>query len=59
MRGGGGILDQTRSSMFPDSAEAQACLDVWTKVMLRQQVIVREQSKDFMKITTARMEESD
>ena len=55
----GGILDQTCSSMSPDSVEAQACLDDWTKAMLRQQKILREQSEEFMEMTTIRMEGSD
>ena len=29
------ILGQTRSSMSPDSVEAQTCLDDWTKATLR------------------------
>ena len=33
----GNILDPTRSSMSPDSIEAQSCLDDWTKAVFRQQ----------------------
>ena len=34
---GGNILDSTRSSMSPDSIEAQSCLDDWMKAVFRQQ----------------------
>jgi len=34
---GGNILDETRSRMTPDSLEAQACVDDWTKAELRAQ----------------------
>ena len=30
---GGNILDPTRSSMSPNSIEAQSCLDDWTKAV--------------------------
>ena len=32
---GDNILDATRSSMSPDSIEAQACLDDWMKAQFR------------------------
>ena len=41
------ILGQTRSSMSPNSVEAQACLDDWTKAALRQQESVHEQNEDY------------
>jgi len=56
---GGSILDQTHSSMSPDSVEAQGCLDDWTKVVLRQQENMQEQSEDFMKMTTTGTERKD
>ena len=34
---GGSILDETRSSMSPESLEAQACLDDWCKANRRIQ----------------------
>ena len=42
---GGNILDPTRSSMSPDSIEAQACLNDWTKAEFRQQE--HEQTYEF------------
>ena len=44
---GGNILDSTRSSMSPDSIEAQSCLDDWTKVVFRQQEKEHEQMYEF------------
>ena len=33
---GGSILDQTHSSMSPESVEAQSSLNDWTKAMLKR-----------------------
>ena len=41
---GGNILDPTRSSMSPDSIEAQSCLDDWTKAVFRKQKKEHEQT---------------
>jgi hypothetical protein len=50
---GGNILDDTRSSMNPESLEAQTCMEDWVKASLRQQEYVREQSDDdFFELTT-------
>ena len=43
----GNILDPTRSSMSPDSIEAQSCLDDWTKAVFRQQKKEHEQTYEF------------
>ncbi|EFH61806.1 hypothetical protein ARALYDRAFT_479822, partial [Arabidopsis lyrata subsp. lyrata] len=43
---GGQILDETRSRMSPDSLEAQACLDDWTRAEYRQQEFLRENEED-------------
>ena len=48
---GGSILDETRSSMTPDSVEAQTCLDDWTKAEYRQQENVKEGSDDYFDTT--------
>ena len=42
---GDNILDPIRSSMSPDSIEAQPCLDDWTKAEFRQQE--HEQTYEF------------
>ena len=44
---GGNILDPTRSSMSPDSIEAQFCLDDWTKAVFRQQEKEHKQKYEF------------
>ena len=44
---GGNILDPTRSSMSPDSIEAQSWLDDWTKTVFRQQEKEHEQTYEF------------
>ena len=46
---GGNILNPTRSSMSPDSIEAQSCLDDWTKAVFRQQEKEHEQTYEFFK----------
>ena len=43
----GNILDATRSSMSPDSIEAQACLDDWTKAQFWQQELEQEPTYEF------------
>ena len=43
----GNILDLTRSSMNPNSIEAQSCLDDWTKAVFRQQEKEHEQMYEF------------
>ena len=40
-------MDPTRSSMSPDSIEAQSCLDDWKKVVFRQQEKEHEQTYEF------------
>ena len=50
------ILVQTRSSMSPESVEAQACRDDWIKAALRQQEIMGEENEKYMKITTIETE---
>ena len=43
---GGQILDETRSRMSPDSLEAQACLDDWTRAGYRHQKFLRENEEE-------------
>ncbi|KAK2646223.1 hypothetical protein Ddye_021418 [Dipteronia dyeriana] len=44
---GGNILDPRRSVLCPQSFEAQACVDDWTKAKLRQQELEPEIVNDF------------
>lgn len=60
---GGQILDETRSRMSPDSLEAQACLDDWTRAKYRQQEYVRDNEEELENIdsdvSSIRSEDSD
>ena len=54
------ILDQTRSSMFPESVKAQSCLNDWTKVASRKQEIVQKENEDdYIETMTTITEGSD
>ncbi|KAK2652979.1 hypothetical protein Ddye_012835, partial [Dipteronia dyeriana] len=44
---GGNILDPRRSVLCPQSLEAQACVDDWTKAKFRQQELEPEIVNDF------------
>ncbi|KAK2634557.1 hypothetical protein Ddye_029349 [Dipteronia dyeriana] len=44
---GGNILDPRRSVLCPQSLEAQACVDDWTKTKFRQQELEPEIVNDF------------
>ncbi|KAK2635878.1 hypothetical protein Ddye_030670 [Dipteronia dyeriana] len=44
---GGNILDPRRSVLCPQSLEAQACVDDWTKAKFRQQELKPEIVNDF------------
>ncbi|KAK2644810.1 hypothetical protein Ddye_020005 [Dipteronia dyeriana] len=46
---GGNIMDPRRSVLCPQSLEAQACVDDWTKVKFRQQELEPEIVNDFFK----------
>ena len=50
-------MDDTRSSMTPESVEAQACVDDWSKAEMRDQEIVRQTNEDeFFDDTTTETE---
>ena len=49
---GGDILDDSRYSMTPESLEAQACLDDWTRAERRAQEVMRPDSEQLYDVDT-------